>query len=220
MKTTALRLQGLKFDRLMVVEEAGRRKGNVVWKCLCDCGNFVCRTSSSLRRSNNASCGCYNKERLHLKKQDNPRVDRRIYKTYIGMKQRCYNKKNKNYIRYGGRGIKVSEEFNSFDKFEEWALKNGYDDNLTIERIDVNGDYTPGNCTWIPISKQASNTRRNYYVVYSGEKVRLKDLCDKFDLNYNLVFSRLDRGWCIEDAVHIKRLSSGEKLLDVKRNEE
>lgn len=211
MKTTALDLKNKKIDRLLVIKEVGRNKGYVLWECLCDCGKTVKRTSSNLNNGTFKSCGCYNKERLHLRKQENPRVERRIYQTYADIKQRCYNKNNINYFRYGERGIKMSEEWNKFDKFEFWALNNGYKEDLTIERIDVNGDYSPENCTWIPISKQAFNTTRNLYIEYKGKRVRLKTLCDDLGLNYNRTFSRLQRGWEIEDAISIKCLSGGVK---------
>lgn len=216
-----MNLENKKIDRLLVIRRVGEKKGNILWECLCDCGKKVIRTSTNLNRGKNKSCGCYTKDRLHLRKQDNPKTERRIYQIYSDIKQRCYNKNNSNYKRYGGRGIKLSNEWDTFDKFELWAMNNGYKDTLTIERIDVNGDYSPSNCTWIHISKQAFNTRRNFYVEYEGKQIRLKTLCDDLNLNYNRIFSRLYRGWTIEEAISIKCLTGGvrfNKRLDYKKN--
>ena len=107
------------------------------------------------------------------------------------MKQRCTNPNNKSFANYGGRGIKVCEEwFNSPDSFIEWALSHGYDDSLTLERHDYNSNYCPENCCWISSSLQAVNTRHNIVMEYNGKKYALSEACRLANVSYNSVRSR------------------------------
>ena len=137
--------------------------------------------------------------RYKHKKKDNLS----LWYRWHGIKKRCLNECNGRYHQYGGRGIKVCEEWlESFDNFVEWALSNGYAENLTLERIDVNGDYCPENCKWITIQEQARNKRGTKWVDYKGERVQLKVLCDRLGVTYDTVHDRIyARGWSVEDAI-------------------
>jgi hypothetical protein len=132
------------------------------------------------------------------------------------MKSRCYNPKAPNYSYYWGRGIVICEEWLNREKitigkhihnhskgwisFQEWALKNGYADNLTIDRIDTNKGYSPENCRWVPMKAQINNTRSNRLIVYKGRTQTMKQWCEELKLNYRTVISRFRRGWSIEKA--------------------
>lgn len=128
--------------------------------CLCDCGEETIVRLEYLRSGHTQSCGCHRvATSAMLNLRHGCARGERLYKTWAGMKQRCLNPNVKGFKYYGGRGIRVCEEWMEFEPFRDWALANGYRDDLTIERVDVNGDYKPSNCTWIPKSDQSKNRR-------------------------------------------------------------
>ena len=137
--------------------------------------------------------------RYRHKKKDNLS----LWYRWHGIKKRCLNERSERYHQYGGRGIKVCEEWlESFDNFAEWALSHGYADGLTLERIDVNGDYCPENCKWITLQEQAFNKRDTKWVDYKGERIQLRILCERLGVTYDTVHDRIyKRGWSVEDAI-------------------
>lgn len=154
-----------KFGKLKVIERVQNNKnGTAMWKCQCDCGNIVCVTTSSLNSGKTTSCGCYARE---IRKQIHTKHNyygTRLYKIYIGMKQRCLNQKNSRFKDYGGRGIKICNEWldkeNGVLNFCDWAINNGYREHLTLDRIKNDGDYEPNNCKWSTYKEQANNRRK------------------------------------------------------------
>lgn len=127
----------------------------------------------------------------------------RIYKTWVRMKVRCYNQNHDRYKNYGGRGITVCDEWkNDFKKFYEWAMKNGYSDDLTIDRIDVNGNYEPSNCRWITNKEQCNNRRNNHFITYNGKTQTVSEWAEEIGLDYNTLLVRINRlHWDIEKAL-------------------
>lgn len=126
----------------------------------------------------------------------------RLYSIYRNMLNRCYNPITYAYKYYGGRGIKVcSDWLTDFIYFKNWALNNGYHDNLTLDRIDVEGEYAPYNCRWVAMDVQCNNRRNNHYITYHNETLTVKQWCDELGLNYNTVRSRLQSGWNEIDAI-------------------
>ena len=126
----------------------------------------------------------------------------RLYIIWQGMKQRCYDASCNCYPRYGGRGVTICEEWrNGSEAFQAWALSHGYREDLTIDRIDVNGNYEPGNCRWATWKEQANNTRRNRYITYNEVTHTLTEWADIFGINYGTLRSRLDNGWSVERAL-------------------
>lgn len=164
-------LTGQKFGRLTVISQHGFTKKNkygaryAVWYCKCDCGNYCEMDSHTLQRKGNHSCGCLAKEHLDNMAKANVThgmTGSRLYGCYKNMISRCYRPKDIHYNAYGKRGIAVCEKWKNNPKaFIEWALANGYSDDLTIERVDVNGNYEPSNCKWIPMSEQYKNKQSN-----------------------------------------------------------
>lgn len=187
---------GERYGRLKVISMSDKRSGRkTFWNCICDCGNEKVVRSDSL--GSIQSCGCLKKEqdRKNLTKNHRHKQSgKRIYNTWMGMKMRCTNKNSDSYKRYGALGIKVCDEWmNSFDVFYEWAMNNGYDDNLTIERMDYLGNYTPENCTWIPHNEQAINRRSTVWIEWNGEKHYLKKWSELLGINYGTLSSRYNR---------------------------
>ena len=117
------------------------------------------------------------------------------------MKERCYYTKHKHYSDYGGRGISICDEWMDYTCFAKWAFRNGYSDNLTIDRIDVNGDYEPSNCRWIPMKEQQNNKRNNRIIEYKGKRYTLTQLAEKIGINKTTLRERLNAGWSVDDAV-------------------
>ena len=143
-----------------------------MWLCKCDCGNFITVLSSSLKREHTRSCGCLSIETRTKHNLSNTR----LYQIYCTMKQRCCNSNDMAYKDYGGRGITICKEWlDSFTAFYDWAIANGYKEDLTIDRIDVNGNYEPSNCRWLSRGEQSKNTRRNVYATFYGETKTLSE---------------------------------------------
>ena len=152
-----LELCGMRFGNLVVMEDAGKDKyGNRLVRCACDCGNEVICRPTTLKTGHQKSCGC-SRKRLP---EDNRRGTR-IYRIWVAMRQRCYNQVSSSYKWYGALGVRVCEEWNEdFDAFKKWALENGYQEDLSIDRINVNGDYEPRNCRWVNMTIQNNNKRQ------------------------------------------------------------
>ena len=130
------------------------------------------------------------------------RKNTRLYRIWANIKTRCYNSNTSVYKYYGARGIVVCEEWkNDFKKFYDWAMNNGYSDELTIDRIDNNGNYEPSNCRWVSIKTQCVNRRSNHIVTIGNETKTLSQWCDFYEINYQTVQDRLRRGWNCEKAL-------------------
>jgi hypothetical protein len=164
---TPFNLLGLRFGRLVVIEKALSLNGRSRWLCLCDCGNKHLALGQNLRNGHVSSCGCllsevgkakmlkYNKS---LNREIHNETKTRLYHIYIGIKSRCYARTHHTYTAYGAHGIRMCDEwFDSFIAFRDWSLQNGYNDNLTIDRINPKDNYKPSNCRWVNHSIQNFN---------------------------------------------------------------
>lgn len=197
-------LTGKRFGKLTVKSlhsRPGKRGGDALWLCQCDCGNETILPGYSLQSGNTSSCGC-----LVRTLGGKSKSDKRLYRVWLGMKNRCMNSNNPKYSDYGGRGIRVCDEWQDFNKFYDWAVANGYDPDApkgkcTIDRIDVNGDYSPENCRWVDRVIQANNKRNNVTFEYKGERRRLKDLANIAGITYQGFMRRINSGWTVEEAV-------------------
>lgn len=201
-------LTGKQYGRLTVIKHIGKDKhNNAIWQCTCSCGNIINIRGATLRRGKANSCGCLHKELTKQLAKNNiihNMSNTRLYRIWQGMKSRCYYKQNNRYKYYGANGIKVCDKWlNNFQAFYDWGMSNGYKDDLTIDRIDVNDDYKPCNCRWVTKSEQQRNKRNNKMYTINGETRCLSEWCEKLNLNYNTVSSRLHRNYTIEKALEL-----------------
>lgn len=174
----------------------------VAWVCRCDCGKEFLAEGTLLRRGYYSSCGCMRAQRLHDIAFKHGMTNTRLFKIWSCMKQRCYYQKYIDYYAYGGRGIKVCDEWlHSFQAFAHWASTSGYNDSLSIDRINVDGDYTPQNCRWATDIEQANNRHNNHYLLYHGEKHSLAEWSRIKNISYAALKSRIALGWSVEDAL-------------------
>ena len=183
-------LTNKKFGHLTVIKMNKERgpSNKVMCTCKCDCGNTVVVMSNSLTTGKTVSCGCKIQNKTH------GMTNTRIYKIWADMKNRCTNTNNQSYSDYGGRGINICEKWNEFESFYEWSKVSGYSDDLTIDRIDVNGDYEPGNCRWATYKQQNNNKRNNIYIEYDDKLITLTELSTITNINSKTLRERYNKG--------------------------
>lgn len=204
-------LSGKRFHRLTVLREEGRVHGRPAFVCRCDCGNLVRVNASELNASKIQSCGCLQHERasqcLSAMKTTHGESTSRLYSIWMSMKNRCRNRRCKEYPLYGGRGIKVCAEWaGSYETFRDWAMSTGYDEaaprgKCTIDRIDVNGNYGTENCRWATQSEQCNNRQKNRYVEVDGRRKTIAEWAQISGLPYGVIRDRLNSGWPPSRAV-------------------
>lgn len=208
-------LVGQEFGRLRVLKRAENDKHNKSrWMCSCVCGREVVVNASSLRRGLTKSCGCLWLEVMSETRSTHGMSKERIYSEYIGIKKRCLNKNSSGYKKYGNRGITICEEWlgeNGFINFYEWAMSHGYRDDLTIERIDVNGNYCPENCKWITAKEQANNKRNTLRLEYNGETHTTLEWEEITGITSGTIRQRLWNGWSVERALTVPMKKFGKR---------
>ena len=193
---------GNKYGRLTVVGRAPNRGKNAMWECVCECGNTVVVYGMNLRKGLSKSCGCYRRERAAECNTDHGGTGTRLFNIWQSMNERCYNPNCKSYANYGGRGIEVWGHWRrSFQKFQFWAINNGYQDGLTIDRVDNDGPYAPWNCRWATFREQQNNRRNNRIIEYGGERMTLTEWAIHLHMKPKTLHQRFRCGWTVERAL-------------------
>lgn len=202
-------LIGKKYGRLNVEGfEIERKQGKnriqsrVYLICKCECGTEVRARKDSVLSGAIVSCGCNRREKAHYSGIKHAQScithnmsKTRLYGIWRSMKSRCYNKTCGGFQNYGGRGVTVCDDWkNSFEKFKDWAISNGYKDNLSIDRINVKGNYEPTNCRWITMLDQQSNKTTNHYITYQNKTLTLSQWSRELNIPISTIFNRIRRG--------------------------
>lgn len=200
-------LTGKRFGRLTVLERTDnhiKKNGDkeTAFLCCCDCGNVRKVLAYNLKSGHTLSCGCLGLEHRTKTRTKHGETGTRLYRIWHHMKERCNDNKNARFFDYGGRGIKICEEWQiSYEAFREWAVSNGYADTLTLDRINNDKGYSPGNCRWVTPKEQANNTRKNRLISYKNITHTLAEWADIVKIKPVTIAYRLNSGWTIEDAL-------------------
>lgn len=202
---------GKKYNRLTVIAFERIKRGRTTswnWIVRCDCGTLKSVNPYRVLNGNTVSCGCHRLEQTIANNKKNKVKhngrNTRLYNIWHGMKQRCFSSYCHDYKNYGGRGITICDEWkDDFSLFRDWSLKNGYADNLSIDRIDVNGNYCPENCRWVDAKIQNRNRTTCVDVEYNGKKYNIAELADITGINYGTIYTRIMYyGWSVDRAVN------------------
>ena len=172
------------------------------WKLKCKCGNVGYAKSFTLLSGGSTQCCKCRDKVVGLKNSTHGLSKTKLHGIWNMMKQRCNNPNQAKYKNYGGRGIKVCDEWqNSFESFYSWAMSNGYSEKLSIDRIDVNGNYEPNNCRWVTNKVQSNNTRVNHCVEYNGESHTMTEWAEITGIKRETIRERLKSGWNVKRAL-------------------
>ena len=206
----AKNLLGMRFGSWTVIDTAPTHitdSGNrfTMWKCKCDCGTIKNVFTNSLINGRSTSCGCnHSRMAAETAKQTfttHGESKTRLYKIWAGMRKRCRDKNAYNYYLYGGRGIDVCDDWNDFVTFKLWAEQSGYDDSLSIDRIDVNGNYEPDNCRWATRIEQSNNRRANRYISFNNETHTIAEWSCILNIPYKRLHKKITQGKSLEEIL-------------------
>ena len=187
------------FNGCIVLRRNGTNKDNkATWKCKCFCGNEFIAVGTHIRKDLKKSCGCLKEKTSReqgFRNKTHGETKTRLYNVWRGIKKRCYLPYNKSYKYYGAKGIKMCREWKeSYESFRDWANRNGYEEKLTIDRIDYKGDYTPENCRWVDWYTQARNRSNNKRMIYKGENLTKSEVAERIGISRELLQYRIKNG--------------------------
>lgn len=192
-------MKGKKFHGCVVIYRAGsNRDGKATWKCRCVCGNVFIATGKDIRNGSTKSCGCLKTKVIveaGLRNVTHGETKTRLYGIWRGMKKRCYIPSDISYKNYGAKGITVCNEWmGSYEVFRDWAMANGYQEHLTLDRINSAGNYTPENCRWADWVTQARNRTNNVFVNFRGEEMTLSQVAEEVGESKEMIWYRHKHG--------------------------
>lgn len=192
-------LSGKHFGRWTVLKYVGGSK----WECKCECGNVRYVSTHNLVAGLSVSCGCFRRDATISRSTTHGMNKTPLHSRWLGMKDRCYNPREESFANYGARGITVCDEWrDNFQAFYDWSISNGFNQSLSLDRIDNNGPYAPWNCRWVDRATQNRNTRRNRLVTVNGRTQTIMDWAIEKGVWETLIRRRLNAGWDAEKAVN------------------
>ena len=205
---------GIPDSRLSVIERCGtyispNGTKEPLWLCKCNCNkrSLLKLRSSQIKNGKTKSCGCLKEEMFtNIITKHGFGDEENIYKHWLNMRNRCNNPNYEHYNVYGGRGIKICNEWNDYAQFRKWSLDNGYKSGLTLDRINVDCDYTPKNCRWETWKVQQNNKRNNHYITYNNVTHTMKEWSEIRNINYSTLRNRINQyGWSIGRALEYEQ---------------
>lgn len=197
-------ITGERFGRLRVISRAqNSSSGSARWNCVCECGRTVVVDAGKLKNGHTKSCGCLRAEQNRTVALKHGMCKTRIHRIWMQIHARCNAKTGKNYEWYAERGITVCDEWSEFQNFYQWSISNGYADDLSIDRIDVDKGYSPENCRWADAITQANNKRNNFKIEYAGRTQTVPQWARETGLTPNTIRYRILHGWDPADALTI-----------------
>lgn len=195
-------ITGHRFSRLVAVRLLPERspQGRTLWECKCDCGQTLTATSNALRRENTRSCGCLARSLTASRSTKHGKSNSPEYAIWAAMRNRCTNPNDRNYKNYGGRGITLCEQWQSFASF--YADMGGRpSSNHSIERVNNDGPYSPDNCIWATPEEQQLNRRTARLITFNGQTHNLATWAKRTGIRVTCILHRLDAGWTVERAL-------------------
>lgn len=208
---------GNQYNRLTVLQlDKKDEKHRLYWLCKCICGETKTIRGDRLKKGITKSCGCLHKEKLKQiaeeRKSKGKLKKERLYVIWIGIKQRCLNVNCNEYKRYGHKGIKICDSWlNDYQDFKKWSMKNGYKENLSIDRIDVYGNYEPSNCKWSDAKEQANNRTNNLNITFNNKTQTLAQWSEELNITYSCLYRRIKSNWSIEKAFNLNNNNESEE---------
>lgn len=198
---------GIKIGKINVISLVNRNNGKSYWNCICDCGNTFVGDINNIKyrieKLNQKYCNKCKSDCFIIHGDAKKRSKKlRLYSIWQGMKARCEKEYASHYKYYGGKGISVCNEWQSYSIFRDWALLNGYNDNLSIERINSDSNYCPENCIWATSKEQSWNTSQVIRIIHKNKEYTTRDLSNITGLNIDLIRNRLYKGWSIEQIIN------------------
>ena len=196
-------LTGIRFGRYVVIGNPNKIKNQYYWECICDCGTIKNVRGGHLKSGKIVSCGCHKNEGVGNRSRTHGLSKTRIYRIYKHMLDRCYSSTCQDFSEYGGRGIKICDKWlKSFVNFYEWSILHGYSPILSIDRIDVNGNYSPENCRWATNIQQANNKRNNHYIEFDGKTMTISQWSKATGISQDAIERRINKyHWNFSDAL-------------------
>ena len=216
-------LTGKRFGRLTVIgfDRYEKSSHSARWVCKCDCGKKKSVLASCLKAGQTTSCGCFASEQKSKRSRTHGIGNSdRLYRIWSGMKSRCYSQSDRNFKRYGARGIEVCQEWQTdFLSFRGWALSNGYKDDLTVDRIDNNGPYSPSNCRWVDKAVQNNNRRSNAFIAYGGTTHTISEWAALTGIKPGTLAYRKSHGWSDDECIEVPISQSNNQTTRKNRNQ-